>query len=248
MNKLRLGWLYPNLFNLHGERGSVQAMVRTAEALGAEVELLRIEDIDDPVPYEQLDLIMLLPGEIKTIARVKPVLEESRAALEAYVERGGYLIALGTSGLLFGREIRRENGEVLEGLGLLDLTARERQYVWGDDLHFRLKDTGMDIVGSQIQMADVETRMPLGETVYGHGNNNNTGAEGARFKNLIYTNCLGPVFVKNLPWAEEILKDILRQKDPEAQFPELSQSRDFQIAADSRASTLRFIATKTKGK
>ena len=27
MHKITVGWMYPNLLNLHGERGSVQALV-----------------------------------------------------------------------------------------------------------------------------------------------------------------------------------------------------------------------------
>lgn len=240
MDKLHLGWMYPDLFNLHGERGSVQALVRAGENLGVQVEVRRIDSLDEKIPFDELDLMVFLPGEIKSFAQVKPVLDAQKGALAAYLDRGGYLIAIGTTGLLFGRQIQRENGEIFEGLGLLDLTAKERSYVWGDDLHFRLKDTKQEIIGSQVQMADVETNMPLGETLYGHGNNN-SGSEGARYKNLIYTNCLGPVFVKNPWWAEDILKDICLQK-----FLGLSQKRPNRLASDSFDSCLRFLNAKPK--
>ena len=159
MNKLKLGWLYPDLFNLHGERGSVQALVRAGENLGIEVEVLRVSDPEDDIPFGDLELAILLPGEIRSFAYVKPALEAGRAELEAFLDRGGYLIAIGTSGLLFGKSILREDGTTVEGLGLLDLTAKERQYVWGDDLHFRLNETKMEILGSQFQMADAATQL-----------------------------------------------------------------------------------------
>ena len=242
MNKLKLGWLYPDLFNLHGERGSVQALVRAGENMGLEMELLRISDPDDDIPFEDLDLAIILPGEIRSFAFVQPALEARRERLDAYLDRGGYLIALGTTGLMFGRSIQREDGSELEGLGLLDLRAKERQYVWGDDLHFRLNDTKMEILGSQIQMADVETDMPLGTTIYGRGNNG-SGVEGARYKNLIWTNCQGPVFVKNPWWAEAILSDICLGK-----FLSLGRKKPNDIPSGSFESTLRFIAEKPKGK
>jgi hypothetical protein len=240
MDKLHLGWMYPDLLNLHGERGSVQALVRAGENLGLQVEVHRIRDFDDEIPFAELDLLVFLPGEIKTFYKLKPALESQREALEQYLDKGGYAIAIGTTGLLFGKEIQRENGEVFQGLGLLDLTAKERQYVWGDDLHFRLNDTKQEIVGPQIQMADVDAKEPLGKTIYGHGNNN-TGAEGARYKNLIYTNCLGPLFVKNPWWAEDILKNICLQK-----FLGLGQKTPNTLASNSFDSTLRFIETKPK--
>ncbi len=236
MNKITVGWMYPNLLNLHGERGSVQALARIGKKMGVEVEVLRIEDFTDPIPFEQLDLLMFLPGEISLFPQLISALKDSE--LEDYLNKGGYLVAIGTSGLMFGKTITREDGSIIEGLGCLDMTAKERQYVWGDDLYLRINDTQQELIGSQIQMADVDTTEPLATTLYGMGNNN-TGAEGARHNNLIYTNCLGPLFVKN-PWfAESIINGILQQKGQPAVTPEPDQ-----IAEQSFASTLAFIKKK----
>ena len=238
MHNITVGWMYPNLLNLHGERGSVQALVEIGKKIGIEVEILRIEDFDDPIPFEKLDLMIFLPGEIASFPNLIPALKTEQ--LQNYLEEGGYLFALGTSGLLFGKEILREDGSTLECLGLLDMTARERKFVWGDDLHFRINGTKQELVGSQIQMADVDAKNPLGTTIYGMGNNN-SGAEGARWKNLIYTNCMGPLFVKN-PWfAESILKDILLRK-----VCGINTSVTHRLASDSFDATLRFIQNKPK--
>ena len=238
MHKITVGWMYPNLLNLHGERGSVQALVEIGKKMGIQVEILRIEDFDDPIPYEKLDLMIFLPGEIVSFPNLIPALKNPQ--LNEYLEKGGYLLALGTSGLLFGSSILREDGTTLECLGLLDMTAKERKYVWGDDLHFRINGTKQELAGSQIQMADVDAKQPLGTTLYGMGNNN-TGAEGARWKNLIYTNCMGPLFVKN-PWfAESILKDILLQK-----VCNVNTDLTYPIASDSFDATLRYIQVKPK--
>lgn len=238
MRKITVGWMYPDLLNLHGERGSVQALVRTGKAMGLEVEVRKIEDFDDPIPFDELDVLIFLPGEIATFRHLVPGLQGQMEALQAYLENGNYLLALGTTGLMFGKSILREDGSTQEGLGLLDMTAKERKYVWGDDLHFRILGCDMEIAGSQIQMADVDAKEPLGQTLYGMGNNN-SGAEGARKGNLIYTNCMGPLFVKN-PWfAEEILKDIASKKSVEFHLAEPNK-----IARDSFDSTLRFIQTK----
>lgn len=237
MNKVNVGWMYPNLLNLHGERGSVQALVEIGKQLGIEVTVQRIEDFDDPIPFSELDMLIFLPGEISTFSFLIPALKTE--ALCDYLERGGYLLALGTSGLMFGNTIRREDGTVINGLGYLDMTAKERKFVWGDDLHFSINDS-MQLAGSQIQMADVDAKNPLGTTIYGFGNNS-TGAEGARWKNLIYTNCLGPLFVKN-PWfAEQILKKILKQKGIEIQT-----DGQYTIAKNAFQATLAFIENKPR--
>jgi len=238
MHKITVGWMYPNLLNLHGERGSIQALIRIGELIGIEVDVQRIEDFNDPIPFESLDMLIFLPGEIASFYHLIPALNTD--AMRNYVDQGHYLLALGTSGLMFGKSTTREDGSVLEGLGYLDMTAKERKFVWGDDLHIRINDTKQEIIGSQIQMADVDAKHPLGTTLYGMGNNS-SGAEGARWNNVIYTNCLGPLFVKN-PWfAESILKDILLQK-----HLGLSTEIDNTIATHSFDATLKFIQNKRK--
>lgn len=238
MDKITVGWMYPNLLNLHGERGSVQALVAVGKQLGIDVQVRRIEDFDDPIPFEELDMLIFLPGEIVIFNHLIPALQNT--GLKDYLEKGGYLLAIGTSGLMFGKTVTREDGSTIDGLGLLDMEATEQKYVWGDDLHIRINKTGMELVGSQIQMADVVAKNPLATTIYGMGNHNN-GAEGARWKNLIYTNCLGPLFVKN-PWfAEQILKDICKEKGIQ-----ISAEGNYPIAKASFDATLKFIQEKPK--
>lgn len=238
MNKINLGWMYPNLLNLHGERGSVQALVEIGKQLGIEVAVQRIEDFDDPIPFSELDMLIFLPGEISVFEHLIPALKAE--PLQDYLEQGGYLLAIGTSGLMFGNTIQREDGTVIKGLGCLDMSAKERKFVWGDDLHFYINETKQELAGSQIQMADVDAKNPLGTTIYGIGNNN-SGTEGARWKNLIYTNCLGPLFVKN-PWfAEEILKEILKQKGIA-----IEATGQYTIAKNAFDATLAFIQNKPR--
>ena len=40
MHKLTIGWMYPNLLNLHGERGSLQALVSVGQKIGIQVDVL----------------------------------------------------------------------------------------------------------------------------------------------------------------------------------------------------------------
>ena len=129
---------------------------------------------------------------------------------------------------------------MLEGLGLLDMTATERHLVWGDDLLLRVCDSRHEMIGVQIMMADVQTTQPFGKVIYGYGNNGGKD-EGARYKNLIYTNCVGPVLVKN-PWfTEQILADICMNK-----FLGLKKKKAYKLACDSFDSAEEFVRGKMK--
>ena len=235
---LNIGWMYPDLLNLHGERGSVQAFERAGENLGVEVRVRRIDDFNDKTPFDEIDLCLFLPAELKTLTSIKPALQIQRAELEDYIENGGHIVAVGTTGMLFGKSVEREDGSIFEGLGLLDLTGKERKYVRGDDIHFRINSSKMEIFGSQIHTVDCIAQNPLGTTIYGHGNNGE-GVEGACYKNLIFTNCLGPVFVKNPWWTESIIKDIVLKK-----YLGVAPKKENKLENNSFNSCLKF----TKGK
>ena len=64
------------------------------------------------------------------------------------------------------------------------------------------------------------------------------GVEGARCGNLIFTNCLGPVFVKNPWWTEDILRDIVLQKHG------VARGKAYDLESASFDSCLRFTDTK----
>ena len=86
----------------------------------------------------------------------------------------------------------------------------------------------------------LKTTQPFGKVIYGYGNNGGTD-EGARYKNVIYTNCIGPVLVKN-PWfTEDILKDICLNK-----FLGLQKKKPYKLACDSFDSAEEFVMSKKK--
>ena len=95
-------------------------------------------------------------------------------------------------------------------------------------------------------MLDISQKQgePLGTINYGYGNNGE-GEEGAVYKNLIFTNALGPVFIKNPWWAEKILSDIAeRKKYKTNQIP----IGEYEIEVKSFNSCKDFIEKKTNVK
>ena len=64
--------------------------------------------------------------------------------------------------------------------------------------------------------------------------------EGARNLNVIFTNCLGPVFVKNPWWTEAILKDAVLNKIS------LFSKEEYTIENKSFETTKDFIKRKPK--
>ena len=94
MYKITVGWMYPDLLNLHGERGSRQGLLAIGANLGLDVEVRRIENFDEPIPFDELDILMFLPGEITSFKYLVPAMQRQMEELKAYVEKGGYILGL----------------------------------------------------------------------------------------------------------------------------------------------------------
>ena len=91
-------------------------------------------------------------------------------------------------------------------------------------------------------MVDVEinNEKPLGKVKYGYGNNG-TDNEGAVKNNVFFSNCLGPLFVKN-PWfAEKIIRQVCEKKGIEIS-EEINP--DYEIENKSLEVTKDFIKNK----
>ena len=189
--ELNIAWMYPDILFLHGDRGNIMAFKHVGEKLGIKVNIHRIDTYCMDIPMEEMDIIFLSPGELNGTSSVIKDLEKYKEILEDKV-----VIAIGTSGVVLAKETIKQDGTAIKGLGLLDMQCMERKEILGDDLYFKIED--LEIMGSQIQMVDTKLGNvdALGTVVYGHGNKGET-KEGAKYKDIVFTNCLGPVFVKN---------------------------------------------------
>jgi len=209
-------WMYPAMLNLHGDRGNPMALMRVCDQLGVSARLTRIDRLSDPFELTNADLVWFGPGEltvIKTLAeRLTPRVEEFRT----FVEDGGPMLAIGTSGALMARTVTRRDGSGFDGLGLLNMSVTERKTIYGDDLI--VVADGMELGGFQIRLTDAHlanNQSPFAHVLYGIGDDPaRPDVEGARRNNLIATNLLGPLLVRN-PWfAARLIETAVARRFP----------------------------------
>lgn len=203
MSDFRIGWLFPDTLFLHGERGNVLALAKYAQLLGFDNNVTKIDfDTEDFDPMDY-DVLFAAAGEISNFPDVCNWLAPYIDRLGAYIEEGHPLVVTGTTCGMFGRKIKRFDGSEMDGLGIMHSVMTERGYIYGDDVLYRTNynDVDMEIVGSQISMADLDIgdEEPLGELEYGYGNTGKDRKEGMTRGYSVFTNALGPVLVCN-PW------------------------------------------------
>lgn len=231
MEKLNVTWCYPDILNLHGDRGNLQAIERIGELLDIDVNITKIENFEDKIDFEKTDILFFNPGEMRVCEYIINALESQKKDLKKYIESNKVIMAIGTTGSIFSKRIIRINKGELVGLGFLDMTCTERDSIVGDDLIVKLKDSDIELNGSQIQIMDTflnDEEIRFADVIYGYGNNGyDKKQEGARYKNLIFTNVLGPVLVKN-PWfCEYIIKEAMKAK--KVQIDKELTEDDFEI-------------------
>lgn len=239
-NQINVAWMYPDILNLHGERGNAQAMERVAEQLDVELKIERIDNIEAQIDFNKYDILLFNCGELKVVPTIIKYLKPQLEELKDFIKQGKILFTTGTTSAFLGNEITLQNGDIIKGLGLINVDFKERNTVIGDDIYFKLED-GTEITGSQIQMVDVElnNEKPFGTIKYGYGNNGGKD-EGCKKNNLIYTNCLAPVLVKN-PWlTEQLIRIACKNKKIKVQ----EDSPEYDLEKKSLKVTKEFINNK----
>lgn len=239
--EINLAWMYPDILNLHGERANAQSFKIVADKLKINLNIERIDDLEQKIDFSKYDILLFNSGELKVIPAILEKFNEQLDELNSFIKDKKTICVTGTTGALFADTITRYNDETFKGLKILDMDIQERQTVIGDDLYYTLED-GTEIMGCQIQMIDIKLKnqKPLGTIKYGYGNDGQT-SEGAITDNIIFTNCLGPVFVKN-PWfVEKILRNICDKKNIEISN---DVNPNYEIETKSLESTKEFINKK----
>ena len=250
--EINITWLYPDILSLHGDRGNILALKRIGEALDLKVNINRVDDFETDIDFENTDILMINPGEVKTIKPIVESLQRQRKDLDNYIESNGIILIIGTSGAAFGNTLHLlEKDETIDCLGIFDMESFEKDKIYGNDMFYYFKpEEGeeMQIVGSEISIIDFclnDKDEALARLEYGRGNNTkkSDGTEGARVKNVFFTNALGPLLVKN-PWfALYLIETTMKSKDVTFNNQELA-NLDFEMEKKALSAIRKFITNK----
>jgi lipid II isoglutaminyl synthase (glutamine-hydrolysing) len=245
MSSINIAWCWPDILNLHGDRGNVMALIRIAEKMGIEAKVHKIVNYGDPIDFENMDIVLFNPGEFKSNGYIINALSAVKNDLDAYIEGNKVLLTVGTTGAAFGKTIQKLDGTAWSGLGYLDMHCKERDAIQGDDLICRMRGTEFELNGSQIQVMDtfLDADIALADVSYGFGNcGYENKQEGARYKNLYFTNILGPILVKN-PWFTQwLILTALKNRGETA--PHILTDADFDIEYKSMECIRKYNETK----
>jgi CobQ-like glutamine amidotransferase family enzyme len=217
---LRVIWIYPDLLSTYGDRGNVLVLERRARLRGIPVEVVEVNS-DQPVPREG-DIYLMGGGEdlpqILAATRLR-----ADGGLAAAVRGGAVLFAVCAGYQLLGTEFGGAEGELLPGLGLLDIrSGRGERRAVGEILADVVPELGAGrLTGFENHQGVTALgpgARPLSRVVTGTGNGD--GTEGAYSGRVLGTYLHGPALVRNPALADMLLSwaaGPLRPLAPEAE-------------------------------
>lgn len=216
--KLIIGWLYPDLMCIYGDRGNVTVLQKRCEWRGIDVEVKQIGLQSSEKDLRSCDLLMMGGAQDNQQTIVARDLEKKKQTLSEMIEKGipGLYICGGFQFL--GKYYKEADGTVIEQLNVLDIYTENPG---GKRLigNIAIEVTGLPITATFVGFENHGGRTklgpevkPLGKVLKGYGSNAEDKTEGAVYRNSVGTYFHGPILPKNPELADWLISKALEHK------------------------------------
>lgn len=236
---LVIGWLYPELMNIYGDRGNIITLVKRCEWRGIKVSVKHLNPGFSDTELRSCDFLLMGGAQDRQQTIVNTDLRKHHKTLSEMIDSGipGLYVCGGFQFL--GNYYKEANGSIIDGLGIFDLNTQnpgenaprligniaietnepltinhQPSVIVGFENH-----GGRTVLGPNIK--------PFGKVLKGFGNNED-GTEGAKYKNSFGTYMHGPILPKNPHFADYLLKLAIKRRYGEVELKELDDSLEWQ--------------------
>jgi CobQ-like glutamine amidotransferase family enzyme len=216
--KFTVGWLYPDLMNIYGDRGNILTLLRRAEWHGLEASVVELGR-GAATQMDEVDVFFFGGGQDREQALIYDDLREfKQASLQQAVASGAQVLAVCGGYQLLGHYYQTGDGERYDGIGLIDVRteAGKKRFI-GDVVVLSAIDglTPSTLVGFENHSGRTflgPNARPLGKVLKGHGNNGSDHQEGCVQGGVIGTYMHGSLLPKNPHLADHLIAGALRRR------------------------------------
>lgn len=210
--------LYPDLLNLYGDGGNLKVLLQRCAWRGIPAELVEIH-YGDEFDLSGADLIFMGGGPDREQHLASQEILKNKEQLAEYVESDGVLLAICGGYQILGKNWLMGD-ESVEGLSIIDAETLRA----GKGFDRLIENIALvsllashPVIGYENHAGRThlgEGLEPFGQVVSttGHGNDDKSGADGVRYKNVIGTYLHGPLLGKNPEVADWLLATALSRK------------------------------------
>ena len=235
--KFTVGWLYPDLMNIYGDRGNILTLLKRAEWRGFEARAIELGR-GSHREMEQVDVFFFGGGQDREQALVyEDLLEFKQPPLEQAVKQGAQVLAVCGGYQLLGHYYQTAEGERFPGIGLIDVRteAGKKRFIGDVVIETQIVELlPSTLVGFENHSGRTflgPKAKPLGKVLLGNGNNGSDGHEGAIQGGVLGTYMHGSLLPKNPHLADYLIRAALRRRGVD----ELSRLDDsVELAAHDR--------------
>ncbi len=218
-----VGWLYPDLMNIYGDRGNVLTLLKRAEWRDFDARLVELGR-GNTKQMDEVDVFFFGGGQDREQALVyEDLLEFKQPPLERAVANGAGILAVCGGYQLLGHYYQTAEGERFPGIGMIDVrTDAGKKRCIGDVVVETNIETlnPKTLVGFENHSGRTflgPKAAPLGKTRIGCGNNGGDGMEGCVQGNVIGTYLHGSLLPKNPHLADYLIRNALIRRSGRAQ-------------------------------
>jgi CobQ-like glutamine amidotransferase family enzyme len=217
--RFTVGWLYPDLMNIYGDRGNILTLLKRAEWHGLEPRLVELGRGPANGQMDDVDLFFFGGGQDREQALIYDDLKEHKQeALEQSVEKGAQVLAVCGGYQLLGHYYQTADGQRFDGIGMIDVTTQAGRRRFIGDVVVRTEIAGItptSLVGFENHSGRTflgPKAKPLGKVMVGKGNNGSDKSEGAVEGNITGTYLHGSLLPKNPHLADYLIGKALTRR------------------------------------
>jgi len=225
--KFTVGWLYPDLMNIYGDRGNILTLLKRAEWRGLETQLIEIGRGPANKQMEDVDLFFFGGGQDREQALIYDDLKQHKQdSLQGAVEENGAQVLAVCGGYqLLGHYYQTADGRRFDGIGMIDVTTQAGKKRFIGDVVVKTDIEGLtptSLVGFENHSGRTflgPNAKPLGRVLVGKGNNGSDRTEGAIQGNITGTYLHGSLLPKNPHLADYLIGKALTRRGGGALSP-----------------------------
>lgn len=221
MNKkysLTIGWLYPDLMSIYGDRGNIIVLEKRCLWRGITTKVKRLSLGSTPSDLASCDILFMGGAQDRQQKIVSRDFQKKAVMLKKMIDNEVPGLYICGAYQFLGKYYKEADGTILAGLSILDLCTESPgplgkrlignvvgyssllgEYLVGFENH-----NGRTFLGKNVK--------PLATMKVGYGNNGEDRTEGAVYKNSIGSYFHGPILPKNPVLADFLLQKALEKK------------------------------------
>jgi CobQ-like glutamine amidotransferase family enzyme len=215
-----VGWLYPDLMNIYGDRGNILTLLKRAEWRNYDARLVELGR-GTTKQMEDVDVFFFGGGQDREQALVyEDLLEHKQPPLERAVQAGAAVLAVCGGYQLLGHYYQTADGERFPGIGLIDVKTEAGKKRFIGDVIVDTESTDLNLTPTTLVGFENHSgrtflgpnARPLGTLRLGFGNNGSDGTEGCLQGGVLGTYLHGSLLPKNPHLADHLIKSALRRR------------------------------------